>query len=157
VPRYYQQIAINRVIEAILLGQKRILVTLATGTGKTCVAFQICWKLWNSRWNRTGEHRRPEDPVSGRPQHPGRRPDGQDVRALGDARHKIAGGDTSQSRDMYFGIYQALSTASVEVFRQYRPDFFDLIIIDECHRGSSRDDSAWRAVLDYFEPACSSA
>lgn len=60
VPRYYQQIAINRVIEAILLGQKRVLATLATGTGKTCVAFQLCWKLWNSRWNRTGEYRRPK-------------------------------------------------------------------------------------------------
>lgn len=153
VPRYYQQIAIHRVIEAILLGQKRILATLATGTGKTCVAFQICWKLWSSRWNRTGEHRRPkilfladrnilvDDPMA------------KMFAPFGDARHKIAGGDVSQSRDMYFGIYQALSTASTDVFRQYRPDFFDLIIIDECHRGSSRFDSAWRAVLDYFEPA----
>jgi type I restriction enzyme R subunit len=153
VPRYYQQIAIHRVIEAVLQGQKRILATLATGTGKTCVAFQICWKLWNSRWNRTGEYRRPkilfladrnilvDDPMA------------KMFAPFGDARHKIAGGDTSQSRDMYFGIYQALSTASTDVFRQYRSDFFDLIIIDECHRGSSRDESAWRAVLDYFEPA----
>jgi type I restriction enzyme R subunit len=153
VPRYYQQIAIHRVIEAILLGQKRILATLATGTGKTCVAFQICWKLWNSRWNRTGEYRRPkilfladrnilvDDPMA------------KMFSPFGDARHKIAGGDVSQSRDMYFGIYQALSTASEDVFRQYRRDFFDLIIIDECHRGSSRDESSWRAVLDYFEPA----
>ena len=157
VPRYYQQIAINRVIEAILLGQKRILATLATGTGKTCVAFQICWKLWNSRWNRSwqtrGEYRRPkilfladrnilvDDPMA------------RMFAPFGDARHKIAGGDVSQSRDMYFGIYQALTTATEDVFRQYRPDFFDLIVIDECHRGSSRDESAWRAVLDYFEPA----
>lgn len=153
VPRYYQQIAIDRVIEAILRGDKRILATLATGTGKTCVAFQICWKLWSSRWNRTGEYRRPkilfladrnilvDDPMA------------KIFAPFGDARHKIAGGDVSQSRDMYFGIYQALSTASTDVFRQYRPDFFDLIIIDECHRGSSRDESAWRAVLDYFAPA----
>lgn len=153
VPRYYQQIAIHRVIESILLGQKRILTTLATGTGKTDVAFQICWKLWNSRWNRTGEHRRPkilfladrnllvDDPMA------------RMFAPFGDARHKIAGGDTRQSRDMYFGIYQALTTANADVFRQYRLDFFDLIIIDECHRGSSRDESAWRAVLDYFEPA----
>ncbi|MGG7056609.1 EcoAI/FtnUII family type I restriction enzme subunit R [Nitrosomonas sp. ANs5] len=153
VPRYYQQIAINRVIETILLGQKRILATLATGTGKTCVAFQLCWKLWNSRWNRTGEYRRPkilfladrnilvDDPMA------------KMFAPLGDARHKITGSDVSQSRDMYFGIYQALSTANEDVFRQYRPDFFDLIIIDECHRGSSRDDSNWRAVLDYFAPA----
>lgn len=153
VPRYYQQIAVNRVIEAILLGQKRVLATLATGTGKTCVAFQLCWKLWNSRWNRTGEYRRPkilfladrnilvDDPMA------------KMFAPFGDARHKIAGGDVSQSRDMYFGIYQALSTANEDVFRQYRPDFFDLIIIDECHRGSSRNDSNWRAVLDYFAPA----
>lgn len=153
VPRYYQQIAIHRVVEAILLGQKRILATLATGTGKTCVAFQICWTLWNSRWNRTGEYRRPkilfladrnilvDDPMA------------KMFAPFGDARHKIAGGDVSQGRDMYFGIYQALTTASTDVFRQYRPDFFDLIVIDECHRGSSRDESAWRAVLDYFQPA----
>lgn len=153
VPRYYQQIAIHRVIESILLGQKRILATLATGTGKTCIAFQICWKLWNSRWNSTGEYRRPkilfladrnilvDDPMA------------KMFAPFGDARHKIAGGDVRQSRDMYFGIYQALTTANEDVFRQYRPDFFDLIIIDECHRGSSRDESSWRAVLDYFEPA----
>jgi type I restriction enzyme R subunit len=153
VPRYYQRIAIQRVIEAILLGQPRILATLATGTGKTCVAFQVCWKLWNSRWNRTGEYRRPkilfladrnilvDDPMA------------KMFAPFGDARHKIAGGDVSQSRDMYFGIYQALSTSTEDVFRKYRPDFFDLIIIDECHRGSSRDESSWRAVLDYFEPA----
>lgn len=153
VPRYYQQIAINRVIAAILLGQKRVLATLATGTGKTCVAFQLCWKLWNSRWNRTGEYRRSkilfladrnilvDDPMA------------KMFAPFGEARHKIAGGDVSQSRDMYFGIYQALSTANEDVFRQYRPDFFDLIIIDECHRGSSRNDSNWRAVLDYFAPA----
>jgi len=153
VPRYYQVIAINRVIEAILLGQNRILATLATGTGKTCVAFQLCWKLWNSRWNRTGEYRRPkilfladrnilvDDPMA------------KMFAPFGDARFKISGGDVSQGREMYFGIYQALTTASDDVFRQYRRDFFDLIIIDECHRGSSRNDSSWRAVLDYFEPA----
>ena len=153
VPRYYQRIAIQRVIEAILLGQSRILATLATGTGKTCVAFQVCWKLWNSRWNRTGEYRRPkilfladrnilvDDPMA------------KMFAPFGDARHKIAGGDVSQSRDIYFGIYQALSTSTEDVFRKYRPDFFDLIIIDECHRGSSRDESSWRAVLDYFGPA----
>ena len=153
VPRYYQRIAIQRVIESVLLGQTRILATLATGTGKTCVAFQICWKLWNSRWNPTGEYRRPkilfladrnilvDDPMA------------KMFAPFGDARHKIAGGDVSQSRDMYFGIYQALSTSTEDVFRKYRPDFFDLIVIDECHRGSSRDESSWRAVLEYFEPA----
>ncbi len=71
-PRYYQDAAIRNVVEAILSGQKRMLVTLATGTGKTSVAFQVCWKLWSSRWNRTGEYRRSKDPVPGRPQHPHR-------------------------------------------------------------------------------------
>lgn len=153
IPRYYQVIAINRIIEAILLGQKRILTTMATGTGKTCVAFQLCWKLWNSRWNRTGEYRRPkilfladrnilvDDPMA------------KMFAPFGDARFKISGNDVSQGREMYFGIYQALTNPYSDVFRQYRPDFFDLIIIDECHRGSSRNDSNWRAVLDYFQPA----
>jgi len=153
VPRYYQRIAIDRAIEAILQGQKRILATLATGTGKTCVAFQICWKLWSSRWNRTGEYRRPKILFLADRNILVDEPMAKMFAPFGDARHKIAGGDTSQSRDMYFGIYQALSTASADVFRQYRPDFFDLIVIDECHRGSSRDESAWRAVLDYFDPA----
>lgn len=153
IPRYYQVIAINRVMEAILLGHNRILATLATGTGKTCVAFQLCWKLWNSRWNRTGEYRRPkilfladrnilvDDPMA------------KMFAPFGDARYKISSNDVSQGREMYFGIYQALTNPYSDVFRQYRPDFFDLIIIDECHRGSSRDDSSWRLVLDYFKPA----
>ncbi len=131
VPRYYQSIAIHRVMEAILLGRKRVLATLATGTGKTCVAFQICWKLWNSRWNRAGEYRRPkilfladrnilvDDPMA------------RMFAPFGDARHKIAGGDATRSRDLYFGIYQALTTASADVFRQYRADFIDLVIIGE--------------------------
>lgn len=114
---------------------------------------QICWNLWNSRWNRTGEYRRPkilfladrnilvDDPMA------------KMFAPFGDARQKIAGRDVSHGREMYFGIYQALSTASEDVYRQYRPDFFDLIVIDECHRGSSRDTSSWRAVLDYFAPA----
>lgn len=152
-PRYYQDAAIRNVVEAVLSGQKRMLVTLATGTGKTSVAFQVCWKLWNSRWNRTGEYRRPkilfladrtiliDDPKD------------KDFIHFGDARHKITGADPSQARDMYFGIYQALTTASGDVFRQYAPDFFDLIVIDECHRGSARDSSSWRKVLDYFSTA----
>jgi type I restriction enzyme R subunit len=152
-PRYYQHIAINRVIESILLGQRRVLVTMATGTGKTFVAFQICWKLWNSRWNRTGQHRRPkilyladrnilvDDPMS------------KMFAPFGDVRHKVSSGNISQGRDMYFGIYQALSSSANDVFKDYPRDFFDLIIVDECHRGSSRDDSNWRVILNYFAPA----
>lgn len=154
VPRYYQDIAIRRVIEAILLGQKRVLVTLATGTGKTCVAFQVCWKLWNSRWNRTGEHRRPKILFLADRKILVDDPKDKMFAPFGDARHKITSADPSLARDMYFGIYQSLTNGGDDdLFRQYRPDFFDLIIVDECHRGSSRDDSSWRKVLDYFSPA----
>ena len=153
--RYYQQIAVNRVVEAILTGQRRLLVTMATGTGKTAVAFQICWKLWTSRWNRTGEHRRPrilyladrniliDQPKDGL------------FAEFGDARCKIESGEVVKSREMYFGIYQALAEDErrVGLFRSFPPDFFDLVIVDECHRGSARDESSWRVVLDYFQPA----
>lgn len=152
-PRYYQQIAIQRVVEAILLGQERILVTMATGTGKTCVAFQICWKLWNSRWNRHGEYRRPKILFLADRNILVDYPMAQMFAPFGDARHKITGGEASKSRDIYFGLYQALTNASSDVYRQYRPDFFDLIIVDECHRGSSWDAGAWRAVLEHFAPA----
>jgi type I restriction enzyme, R subunit len=154
-PRYYQQIAINRTIEAILNGKKRVLLTMATGTGKTVVAFQICWKLWSSRWNRTGEHRKPrilfladrnilvDDPKD------------KTFAPFGDARHKIESGEIIYSREMYFAIYQALAEDERRegLFRDYPPDFFDLIIVDECHRGSARSDSSWRTILEHFKPA----
>jgi type I restriction enzyme R subunit len=153
--RYYQQTAINQTVEAILKGNDRLLLTMATGTGKTFVAFQICWKLWSSRWNRTGEHRRPrilyladrnilvDQPKDGL------------FAAFGDARYKIESGEVVQSREMYFAIYQALAEDErrLGLFKSFAPDFFDLVIIDECHRGSARDDSSWRAILDYFKPA----
>lgn len=154
-PRYYQEIAINRAIQAIAQGNPRVLLTMATGVGKTVVAFQICWKLWNSRWNRTGEHRRPrilyladrnilvDDPMA------------KDFAPFGDARWKIAGGRAVQSREMYFAIYQSIARDAnrLGLYREFAPDFFDLIIVDECHRGSARDDSNWREILDYFQPA----
>lgn len=153
VPRYYQGAAIRSVVEAILSGQNRVLVTLATGTGKTSVAFQVCWKLWNSRWNCSGEYRRPKILFLADRNILVDDPKDKDFIHFGDARHKITGADPSQARDMYFGIYQALTNSSEDVFRQYAPDFFDLIVIDECHRGSARDSSSWRKVLDYFSAA----
>lgn len=153
-PRYYQEIAIRLVVEAILKGQKRVLATLATGTGKTFVAFQVCWKLWNSRWNRAGEYRRPKILFLADRNILVDDPKDKMFAPFADARHKITSRDPSLARDMYFGIYQSLTNgADEDLFRQYRPDFFDLIVIDECHRGSARDDSNWRKVLDYFEPA----
>jgi len=153
-PRYYQEIAINLAVQCILQGRKRVLLTLATGTGKTIVAFQICWKLTNSLWNRTGEHRRPrilyladrnilvDDPKD------------KTFAPFGEARHKIEG-EAVKSREMYFAIYQALAKDERRpgLYRDYPKDFFDLIIVDECHRGSAREESNWREILEYFEPA----
>src|SRR6266513_1891929 len=153
--RYYQEIAINRVVQAVLQGKKRILLTMATGTGKTAVAFQNGWKLWNARWNRTGEHRRPkilylsdrniliDDPKD------------KIFAQFGDARAKIENGNAIKSREIYFAIYQALAKDEHRhgLYKEYAPDFFDLIIVDECHRGSARDESNWREILEYFEPA----
>lgn len=154
-PRYYQEIAINRVVQAVVLGNSRILLTMATGTGKTVVAFQICWKLWSARWNRSGEYRRPrilyladrniliDDPMA------------KTFAPFGDARWKIELGRAVQSREMYFSTYQSIARDANRpgLYREYAPDFFDLIIIDECHRGSARESSNWREILDYFQPA----
>jgi len=154
-PRYYQEIAINRTVEAVLQGKPRILLTMATGTGKTVVAFQICWKLWSSRWNRSGEHRRPrilylsdrnilvDDPKD------------KIFAPFGDARWKIEGGVANKSREMYFAIYQSIAKDErrLGLYREYDPGFFDLIIVDECHRGSANDQSNWREILEYFKPA----
>jgi len=154
-PRYYQEIAINRAVQAILQGKRRILLTMATGSGKTLVAFQICWKLWSIRWNRTGEHRRPkilyladrnvliDDPKD------------KIFVPFGEARHKIENGEAVKSREMYFAIYQAIAKDERRpgLYREYAPDFFDLVIVDECHRGSARDESNWREILEYFDPA----
>jgi type I restriction enzyme R subunit len=128
---------------------------MATGTGKTPVAFQICWKLWNARWNRTGEHRRPkilylsdrniliDDPKD------------KIFAQFGDARAKIEYGNAIKSREIYFAIYQALAKDERRpgLYKEYTADFFDLIIVDECHRGSARDESNWREILEYFQPA----
>lgn len=153
--RYYQLIAINRVIEALLKGDRRLLVTMATGTGKTAVAFQICWKLWNARWNRTGEYRKPRILYLADRNILIDQPKDGIFAAFGDARHKIESGEVVQSREMYFAIYQALAEDErrVGLFKAYPPDFFDLVIVDECHRGSAREDSSWRVILEYFEPA----
>ena len=153
-PRYYQEIAINRTIQAVLNGKKRILLNMATGTGKTVVVFQIIWKLWNTRWTRTGQDRRPkilyladrniliDDPKD------------KTFTSFGDARWKIEG-EAVKSREIYFAIYQAVAKDERRpgLYREYSRDFFDLIIVDECHRGSARDESNWREILEYFEPA----
>ena len=154
--RYYQEIAVNRAVQAVLQGRRRVLLTLCTGAGKTAVAFQVCWKLWSARWNGKGTRRKPkilfladrnvlvDDPMA------------KDFRPFGDARAKIAGGRAVKSRDMYFTIYQAIARDENRpgLYREYARDFFDLVIVDECHRGSARGDGNWREILEWFEPAC---
>jgi type I restriction enzyme, R subunit len=154
-PRYYQELAVNRAVQAVLQGNRRILLTMATGTGKTVVAFQICWKLWASRWNRAGESRRPrilyladrniliDDPKD------------KIFTPFGDARWKIENGEANKGRELYFAIYQAIAGDENRpgLYREYAPDFFDLIVVDECHRGSAREDGSWREILEYFAPA----
>lgn len=154
-PRYYQEIAINRAVQAILEGKKRLLLTLATGTGKSSIAFQIIYKLWSNRWNTTGEHRRPkvlfladrkilvDDPYA------------KDFAIFGDARASIFDDGATTSREIYFSTYQSLAESESRdgLFRQFQRNFFDLVVVDECHRGSATDDSNWRMILDYFAPA----
>jgi type I restriction enzyme, R subunit len=153
--RYYQEIAVNRAVEGILTGRRRQLLTMATGTGKTAVAFQICWKLWNARWNRSGEHRRPRILYLADRSILVDQPKDGIFAPFGDARCKIEDGQDVKSREMYFALYQALARDERRpgLYREFGPDFFDLVIVDECHRGSARDESNWREILTYFEPA----
>lgn len=147
IPRYYQQIAINRTVEAIIREEPRILLTMATGTGKTFVAFQIVWRLWKAGRKKRilflADRNVLIDQAKDRTFSP-----------MGEAMHKIKG-RAIKSREMYFALYQALSgkDGQPNLYEKYPRDFFDLIIVDECHRGSAREDSSWRSILEYFTPA----
>lgn len=153
--RYYQEIAVNRAVEGILTGNHRQLLTMATGTGKTAVAFQICWKLWNARWNQTGAHRRPKILYLADRNILIDQPKDELFAVFGEARWKIEGGVVNLGRDMYFAIYQAIARDERRpgLYREFPQDFFDLVIVDECHRGSARDDSNWREILAWFDSA----
>lgn len=153
--RYYQQIAISRAVEALQTGKRRVLITMATGTGKTAVAFQICWKLWSARWNGAGEQRRPKILYLADRNILVDQPKDGIFAAFGDARHKIERGEVVQGREMYFAIYQALAEDERRegLFRAFCAEFFDLVIVDECHRGSATEDGSWRAILEHFAPA----
>lgn len=145
-PRYYQQVAINRAVEAVITGRKRILITMATGTGKTFVAFQTVWRLWQAKRRKRILYLADRNFLIDQAKD-------QTFSPMGDAVTKLRG-RVLKSREMYFALYQALYNPGGEsLYEKYPRDFFDLIIVDECHRGSARDDSSWRQILDYFSGA----
>lgn len=146
-PRYYQQIAINRTIEAVAKKQDRILLVMATGTGKTYTAFQIIYRLWKS-----GAKKRILFLAD--------RTSLIDQTARGDFRHFkdamtiIKHKQIDTAYNVYLALYQGLSDSkSDDAYKQFSPEFFDLIVVDECHRGSAKEDSKWREILDYFKTA----
>jgi len=148
-PRYYQRIAVNRTIEAIAKEKKKILLVMATGTGKTYTAFQIIWRL-RERWKPKGHNPRilyladrnilVDDP---------RR---KDLKPLQKVMTKVKNRKADKSYEVYLSLYQGITgnEEDKKIYKQFSKDFFDLIIIDECHRGSARADSAWREILEYF-------
>ena len=161
-PRYYQENAINKVLESVAAGKKRILLTLATGTGKTAIAFQIAWKLFQSKWNLIS---------------PGSRVPrilfladrnilaDQAFNSFGafddDALVRIRPGEVKKkgkvptNGSLFFTIFQSFMSGPNDspYFGQYPPDYFDFIVIDECHRGGANDESSWRDIMEYFKPA----
>ena len=147
-PRYYQRVAIQRAVEAIIKGQRRVLLVMATGSGKTYTVFQIMWRLWNA-----GKVKRAlflvdrnflaDHAIT------------NDFKPFGPVMTKVRHRNMDPSYEVYVALYQAVSGNEEErnVYRQFSREFFDLVVIDECHRGSAREASAWREILDYFEPS----
>ena len=151
-PRYYQRVAIERALQAILRGEKRVLLTMATGTGKTFVALQVVWKLWSSAWCGA---RKPRILYLADRNILVDQPIAREFKPVfGDAIWKLRG-EAKTGRDLYFALYQALADTAdaLGIFRGYPTDYFDLVVVDECHRGSASDDSSWRGILEHFAPA----
>jgi type I restriction enzyme R subunit len=162
--RYYQSIAVEKALSSIANGEKRILLTLATGTGKTRIAFQIAWKLFNTKWNLKNSDRQPRILFLADRNVLADQAFNEFAAFPEDALVRIKPSEISKkgrvptNGSIFFTIFQSFMTASPSGnsefnFGDYPRDFFDLIIIDECHRGGSRDESSWRGILDYFEPA----
>ncbi len=147
-PRYYQLQAINKTIEAIARGQDRILLVMATGTGKTYTAFQIIWRLWKAREKKRILFLADRNILVDQTRV-------NDFQPFGTAMTKIEGRTVDPAFEIHLGLYQALTGPEEhqKAFKQVAPDFFDLIVIDECHRGSAAEDSAWREILEYFNSA----
>ncbi len=153
--RYYQAVAVERVLLAIFTGQRRMILCMATGTGKTLVAFQICWRLWTGRWTRDASARQPRILFLADRKVLVDDPKDKHFAPFGNARWKIREGVAEQSRQVYFATYQSIAEDKVRqgLYRQYPRDYFDLVIIDECHRGSATEQGNWREILEWFEPA----
>lgn len=147
-PRYYQRIAINRTVEAIAKGQDRVLLVMATGTGKTYTAFQIIWRLWKSRKKKRILFLADRNILVDQTKN-------NDFAPFGDKMTKIQKRQIDKAYEIYLCLYQAVTGTEEEknIYKQFSPDFFDLIVIDECHRGSAKEDSAWHEILDYFKSA----
>ncbi|MEX3934818.1 EcoAI/FtnUII family type I restriction enzme subunit R [Paraburkholderia phymatum] len=146
--RYYQLNAVNRAIEAVTKGQRRILLVMATGTGKTYTAFQIIWRLWKARAAKRILFLADRNILVDQTKT-------NDFKPFGGAMTKIENRTVDKSFEIYLSLYQAVTgTEEVQnIYRQFSPEFFDLVVIDECHRGSAAEDSAWREILDYFSSA----
>ena len=147
-PRYYQSSAVNNTIEAVAKGQQRILLVMATGTGKTYTAFQIIWRLWKSGTKKRILFLADRNILVDQTKN-------NDFKPFGAAMTKISKRQIDKSYEIYLSLYQAVTGNEEErnIYKQFSPDFFDLIVIDECHRGSASEDSAWREVLSYFSNA----
>lgn len=147
-PRYYQVNAVNRTVEAIARGQDRILLVMATGTGKTYTAFQIIWRLWKAGRKKRVLFLADRNILVNQTKN-------NDFKPFGQAMHKIKDRTAEKSYEIYLSLYQAITGTDEEkdVYREFSPDFFDLIVVDECHRGSAREDSQWREILEYFSNA----
>ena len=147
-PRYYQINAINRTVEAVARGQDRILLVMATGTGKTYTAFQIIWRLWKARQKKRILFLADRNILVDQTK-------SNDFKPFGDAMTKVSKRKIEKSYEIYLALYQAVTGSEEEknIYKQFSRDFFDLVVIDECHRGSAAEDSAWREILDYFSSA----
>lgn len=147
-PRYYQQIAINRTVEAIAKGQSRIILVMATGTGKTYTAFQIIHRLWKSGAKKRILFLADRNALINQTKR-------GDFKHFKDKMTVVKNRQIDKSYEIYLALYQGLSGTDedADVYKQFSPEFFDLIVIDECHRGSAKEDSSWREILSYFKNA----